>query len=200
MSVFGSSNYGLPHMKPLSSKRSHIVSVLDIGSTKVVCMIARLTPKQESQILPGRTHHVEIIGIGHQRSRGVKSGVIGDLDAAAAALAALQPIGNDWPETALAEHRAAFQRALRPATPGFSPHAAIDVARRALPREGVLAFDVGAHTHQTASQWTAHAPRTFLITNGWSSMGFGLPAAIAAKLARRGSARPTPPTTLVPPP
>ena len=28
-------------------------------------------------------------------------------------------------------------------------------------------------------------PRTFLVTNGWSSMGFGLPAAIAAKLARR---------------
>jgi cell division protein FtsA len=69
-------------MKPLSSKRSHIVSVLDIGSTKVVCIIARLTPRQESQILPGRTHHVEIIGIGHQRSRGVKSGVVGDLDAA----------------------------------------------------------------------------------------------------------------------
>ena len=28
------------------------------------------------------------------------------------------------------------------------------------------------------------SPRTFLITNGWSSMGFGLPAAIAAKMAR----------------
>jgi cell division protein FtsA len=69
-------------MKPLSSKRSHVVSVLDIGSTKVVCMIARLTPRQESQILPGRTHNVEIIGIGHQRSRGVKSGVVADLDAA----------------------------------------------------------------------------------------------------------------------
>jgi acetolactate synthase-1/2/3 large subunit len=27
------------------------------------------------------------------------------------------------------------------------------------------------------------APKTFHITNGWSSMGFGLPAAIAAKLA-----------------
>lgn len=82
MSVFGSSHFGLPRMKPLSSKRSHVVSVLDIGSTKVVCMIARLTPRQESQILPGRTHHIEIIGIGHQRSRGVKSGVIADLDAA----------------------------------------------------------------------------------------------------------------------
>jgi cell division protein FtsA len=69
-------------MKPLSAKRSHVVSVLDIGSTKVVCMIARLTPRAESQVLPGRTHNIEIIGIGHQRSRGVKSGVVADLDAA----------------------------------------------------------------------------------------------------------------------
>lgn len=82
MSLFGSSNLGLPRLKPLSSKRSHVVSVLDIGSSKVVCMIGRLTPRQESEILPGRTHNVEIIGIGHQRSRGVKSGVIADLDAA----------------------------------------------------------------------------------------------------------------------
>ena len=49
---------------------------------------------------------------------------------------------------------------------------------------GILSFDVGAHTHQIGSQWTAHAPKTFHITNGWSSMGFGLPGAIAAKLAR----------------
>src|SRR5262249_49649392 len=66
----------------------------------------------------------------------------------------------------------------------FTAHAAIDAVRGALPREGLLAFDVGAHTHQIASQWSAHAPKTFHITNGWSSMGFGLPGAIAAKLAR----------------
>ncbi|CAD7023658.1 cell division protein FtsA [Pseudorhizobium endolithicum] len=81
MSLFGSGHF-LPRLKPLSSKRSHVVTVLDIGSTKVVCMIGRLTPRQESLVLPGRTHNVEIIGIGHQRSRGVKSGVIADLDAA----------------------------------------------------------------------------------------------------------------------
>jgi acetolactate synthase-1/2/3 large subunit len=73
---------------------------------------------------------------------------------------------------------------LRPAAKSFTAHAAIDAVRRALPREGVLAFDVGAHTHQIASQWSAHAPNTFHITNGWSSMGFALPGAIAAKLAR----------------
>lgn len=81
MSLFGSGHF-LPRLKPLSSKRSHIVTVLDIGSTKVVCMIGRLTPRQESLVLPGRTHNIEIIGIGHQRSRGVKCGVIVDLDAA----------------------------------------------------------------------------------------------------------------------
>ncbi|WP_075292218.1 cell division protein FtsA [Pararhizobium arenae] len=81
MSLFGSSHFGLPRLKPLSSKRSHIVSVLDIGSTKVVCMIGRLTPKVESQILPGRTHSIEVIGIGHHKSRGIKNGVIADLDA-----------------------------------------------------------------------------------------------------------------------
>ncbi|MDI7863794.1 cell division protein FtsA [Rhizobiaceae bacterium n13] len=81
MSLFGSSNFGLPRLKPLSSKRSHIVSVLDIGSTKVVCMIGRLTPREESEILPGRTHKIDVIGIGHQRSRGIKTGVIADLDA-----------------------------------------------------------------------------------------------------------------------
>ena len=110
--------------------------------------------------------------------------VVGDLDAALARLAALPAAGNDWPAQAARQHRDAFQKALRPATASFSPHQAIDVVRKVLPREGVLAFDIGAHTHQIGSQWTAHAPRTFLITNGWSSMGFGIPAALAAKLAR----------------
>ncbi len=82
MSIFGSSHFGLPRLRPLSSKRSQIVSVLDIGSTKFVCMIGRLTPRAESEVLPGRTHNIEIIGIGHHRARGVKGGVITDLDAA----------------------------------------------------------------------------------------------------------------------
>ncbi len=110
----------------------------------------------------------------------------GDLRSSLARLA----IGNGgqnesvWTAGELADHRRAFAAALRPANAAFTAHAAIDAVRRALPREGMLAFDVGAHTHQIASQWPAFSPRTFLITNGWSSMGFGLPAAIAAKLSR----------------
>ena len=109
--------------------------------------------------------------------------VIGDLGGVLAGLLAAAPARNDWTGDGLRAHREGFRAALRPRAPGFAPHQAIDAVRRALPRHGVLAFDVGAHTHQIASQWAAHGPRAFLITNGWSSMGFGLPAAIAAKIA-----------------
>jgi acetolactate synthase-1/2/3 large subunit len=101
--------------------------------------------------------------------------VVGDLDTALAWLAELTPLRTDWPASMAEAHRDRFQRALRPASSSFTPHHAIDVVRDLLPRDSILAFDVGAHTHQIASQWTTYAPRTFLITNGWSSMGFGLP-------------------------
>jgi acetolactate synthase-1/2/3 large subunit len=110
--------------------------------------------------------------------------VVGDLDDSLERMLRLEPGPSEWAVDEARRQKQTFQSALRPkAGDGFPPHEAIDVARAVLPREGILAFDVGAHTHQIASQWTSHAPGDFLITNGWSSMGFGIPAAIAAKLA-----------------
>jgi acetolactate synthase-1/2/3 large subunit len=108
---------------------------------------------------------------------------VGDLDEALDRLVRQPPGRNDWAPDAAGRHRERLNAALRPATRAFAPHHAIDVARGVLPRDGILAFDVGAHTHQIASQWTAHAPGQCLVTNNWSSMGFGIPAAIGAKLA-----------------
>ena len=127
--------------------------------------------------------HVDDAGADVDKSVEIAHEVLGDLDVSATALADLPYAGVRWSEDLVRRHREAFQKALRPAVPGFAPHQAIDVVRQLLPEDGILAFDVGAHTHQIASQWAAYAPRTFLITNGWSSMGFGIPAAIAAKLA-----------------
>ncbi|MFZ2099609.1 MAG: cell division protein FtsA, partial [Oricola sp.] len=64
------------------TRRTAIVTVLDIGSTKTVCIIARMVPNEGGQYLHGRTHAPEVIGIGHTKSYGVKSGLINDLDAA----------------------------------------------------------------------------------------------------------------------
>ena len=127
--------------------------------------------------------HVDIEPADTDGSVDIAHQTVGDLDSILEGFARATPASNDWTRSEIGAHRDAFQASLRPDAPGFTPHRAIDVVRGALPADGILAFDVGAHTHQIASQWTAHAPRSFLITNGWSSMGFGLPAAIAAKLA-----------------
>jgi acetolactate synthase-1/2/3 large subunit len=105
-----------------------------------------------------------------------------DFDRAVGALARLTPIGNDWTGQELADHRRKFEGALRPAIAGFAVHEALDILREVLPADGILAYDVGAHTHQIASQWRTDTPRTLLATNGWSSMGYGMPAAFAARL------------------
>ncbi|SEQ40201.1 cell division protein FtsA [Faunimonas pinastri] len=71
--------------KTLGLKRTQVVSVLDVGSTKVCCLIARLKPQTGEQ-LRHRTHSVEVLGFGFTRSRGVKSGVVVDLDEAEKAI------------------------------------------------------------------------------------------------------------------
>jgi cell division protein FtsA len=65
-----------------AGRKVRLLTVLDVGSSKVSCVIARLRPHEGGALLPGRTHRMEVLGIGHQSSRGVKSGVIIDLDAA----------------------------------------------------------------------------------------------------------------------
>lgn len=80
MSLIRSSDRAIPRMRSLAQRRSSVVSVLDIGTTKVCCMIGRLRPFPENALLPGRTHRVEIVGYGLQQSRGMKAGVINDLD------------------------------------------------------------------------------------------------------------------------
>ena len=105
-----------------------------------------------------------------------------DLDGAIGALGQLQAFTSDWSFEELHEHRTKLDRSLRPPTSRFSPHEALDILRGRLPDDGMLAYDVGAHTHQIASQWRTDRPKTLLATNGWSSMGYGMPAAFAAKL------------------
>jgi acetolactate synthase-1/2/3 large subunit len=60
----------------------------------------------------------------------------------------------------------------------------LDILREVLPPEGILTCDVGAHTHLIGQLWPTPTPDRLLMTNGWSSMGFGIPAALAASLCR----------------
>ena len=68
-----------PRMRPLLPRRSAIVAALDIGTSKVTCLIGRLKPLAEDDAMRGRSHAVEVIGLGHTRAEGIKAGVIADL-------------------------------------------------------------------------------------------------------------------------
>lgn len=69
-------------LKPVAPGRTTLVAVLDIGSTKICCVIARLSPRPEGRALKGRTHVAEVVGFGYGPAAGIKSGVITDLDKA----------------------------------------------------------------------------------------------------------------------
>src|SRR5581483_6199750 len=109
---------------------------------------------------------------------------LGDLDDAVRRLAALPPARNEWRDADLGAFRAHLEESIRLPGEGFQPWEALDVMRALFPRDGILACDVGAHTHLVATQWRVTAPETLLVSNGWSSMGYAIPAALAAKLAR----------------
>lgn len=76
-------HYGLaPKMKPVSPKRRALVAALDLGTSKIVCLIARLQPQSPREALRRRSHSVEIIGLGHVEAAGMKAGNVTNLDQA----------------------------------------------------------------------------------------------------------------------
>ena len=73
-----------------------------------------------------------------------------------------------------------------PAAAGtLSPQAVARAAAAALP-EARITIDAGAHMLAPLSEWPAREPFDAQISNGLSTMGFALPAAIATALAEPG--------------
>src|SRR5579862_4009660 len=68
-----------PKTRPMPQKRTALVASLDIGTSKIACMIARLRPCPPNEALRGRSHAVELIGYSQIQSRGVKAGAVVDL-------------------------------------------------------------------------------------------------------------------------
>jgi cell division protein FtsA len=72
--------FGLtPKMKPVSPKRAAVVAALDIGTSKIVCMIAKLEPQAPQDVLRRRSHGVRVLGFAHTAAGGMKGGTVIDL-------------------------------------------------------------------------------------------------------------------------
>lgn len=74
-------------MLPVRAGPPRILGLLDVGTAKVACLIVALEPRGPS-ILPGMATPFRVLGIGHQRSRGLKAGVITDIEEAEVAVRA----------------------------------------------------------------------------------------------------------------
>ena len=64
----------------------------------------------------------------------------------------------------------------------FGPAAALRVLQDELPEDTILTSDVGSHLHIIGQFWNTYDKGKLIITNGWSAMGFGIPAAMAAQM------------------
>lgn len=64
----------------------------------------------------------------------------------------------------------------------LKPQRIIKEIRQCLAREDILISDVGAHKIWIARFYPAYEPLTSIISNGFASMGFALPAGITAKI------------------
>lgn len=69
---------------------------------------------------------------------------------------------------------------------GGTPAAFFDVLRRVLPRESILVTDSGQHQDLARRHFPVWSPRGFIAPTNLQSMGFGIGAAIGAKLAAPG--------------
>jgi cell division protein FtsA len=73
-------HFGLtPKMKPVSPRRAAVVAALDVGTSKVVCLIARLEPQGPQEVLRRRSHGVRVLGFSHIAATGMKAGSVVDL-------------------------------------------------------------------------------------------------------------------------
>jgi acetolactate synthase I/II/III large subunit len=91
-----------------------------------------------------------------------------------------------WSSAEVGKHRDRLRNAYYEGrvSGALNPTDVVDTVRAAMPRGAIATCDVGSHKLLIGQGWTAYQPRGTLMTNGLSAMGFGLPAAIAAKLVR----------------
>ncbi|MHB8926840.1 MAG: biosynthetic-type acetolactate synthase large subunit [Bacillota bacterium] len=91
-----------------------------------------------------------------------------------------KPQTGEW----LAQIQGWRVREQAPKGSSLNPAAVIRAVAAAAGEDAVVVTDVGQHQMWAAQHWPLSRPRTFLSSGGLGTMGFGLPAAIGAKIGQ----------------
>jgi acetolactate synthase-1/2/3 large subunit len=109
--------------------------------------------------------------------------VEGDIRALLDDILAAPPPPVAWTASEIAGYRQRLVDGLAPLPQTqFAPQHVIASLRRVMPPDGIVSCDVGSHKLLICQQWTTDQPRTFMVANGLSAMGYGVPSALAASL------------------
>jgi acetolactate synthase-1/2/3 large subunit len=113
--------------------------------------------------------------------------LVGDVAAIVEAVARAWKGEAKWAPAAVTRHREKLRAAYYAGRVKgkLNPTDVIDAVRDALPRQAIATSDVGSHKLLVGQGWGAYEPRSVLMSNGLSSMGYSLPAAIVAQLLNR---------------
>ncbi|MEM7096303.1 MAG: thiamine pyrophosphate-binding protein [Actinomycetota bacterium] len=95
---------------------------------------------------------------------------------------------HGWPTDAGRQHRESVRSELRGAGPPdvFGPVELVRACSGRAPHRLTTTVDAGAHFLAIMPFWPVHEPTRLLISNGLATMGYAVPAAIGASLARPG--------------
>jgi len=88
----------------------------------------------------------------------------------------------DWDVVEVDRMRRERLATLEIPVPGLAPHRVAQMTRELTPAGSIATVDAGAHMFPATTYWQALEPGELLISNGLATMGFALPAAVAAQL------------------
>ena len=88
-----------------------------------------------------------------------------------------------WADADLERYRKTIRHAIAGSPrKGIGPYQVATVLREVFPRDTIATVDTGSHRILINHVWQSYEPRRLLQSNGLGTMGYALPAAIAAKL------------------
>ncbi|WP_287146398.1 acetolactate synthase 2 catalytic subunit [Aeromonas sp.] len=142
----------------------------------------RVTGKLEEFAPEAKVIHLDVDAAEFGKRRAAEVGITTDLKLVLPALG--QPLAIDpWREHCANMAREYAFRYDHPGQPIYAPALLKQLSAR-LPETSVVACDVGQHQMWVAQHMRFTSPRNHLSSAGLGTMGFGLPAAIGAKMSR----------------
>jgi acetolactate synthase I/II/III large subunit len=153
--------------------------VLAVGYDLVEYAPCAWNPNRDKQVV-----HVDVLPAEVDAHYHVTVGVLGNLTQSLDRITeSVEPFEHEWAAQARDTVFSGLEREIHlPPTWPLRPQHIIRDVRTMLAPEDIVICDVGAHKLWMARMFPCQATNTCIISNGFASMGIGLPGAVAAQL------------------